>query len=146
MQRVWKGRIADMEADAGAVAGFKALRRSRKSEREIYIKRKNAVNKILSSVENRLDDDIRAVNSKLSSCQNHLEAGMKGVAASGNMAAAMDSCKEKSSGSDPDISSCASDLRREIQRCQSQTEALEDEIRGLEASIREHGGTIYFWE
>ena len=121
---------------------LKARRKSKKNSFNSFVKRRDAINKIISNIDNKLDDDVRDINNNISSCASKLGQGLKAATVSG----ALEATKEGNAGSDGKISSVRSNLVSEKARCQRNINSLDTEIKQLEYQIKAQGGTIYFWE
>ena len=127
---------------------LKAKRKTKKIQFDTYVKRRDGVKSIISSIDNKLDDDISDINNRISSCASSLSDGLK-IASSSKVSSVISilhSAKESYTGSDSTISSCRSNMESERSRCQRNINSLDYEIRQIENEIRAQGGTIYFWE
>ena len=127
---------------------LKARRKSKKNSFNTFVKRRDAINKIISNIDNKLDDDVRDINSNISNCVSKLGQGLK-VSNSrkvSTVSSSLDSVRENYAGSDGKISSVRSYLMSEKNRCQNNINSLDYEIKQLENQIKAQGGTIYFWE
>lgn len=129
-----------------SVAELKAKRKAKKSSFNTYANRRDKVKKIISSIDNNLDDEVCDVNSKIDKCISELKQGLRGSAKVAVICADIEDEKERGNGADSNLVSCRSSLESEQSRCQGQINTLDAEIRSLENQIREQGGTIYFWE
>ena len=63
-----------------------------------------------------------------------------------NLEKEMEKVKEPLAANDLKLSDCRNNLSSEISRCQRRINALDSEIKQLEAQIKAEGGKIYFWE
>ena len=125
---------------------LKSQRKNKKSSFNTYVKRRDAVKNIISSIDNKLDDDVRDVNNQIASCISELSQGLKGVPNVSKRSSDMTSAKEKSVGAESKIVSCSYNLCKEVSRCQGKINTLDSEIKQLESQIKAQGGSIYFWE
>lgn len=126
-----------------SVEQLKAQRKSKKSSFNKYAERRDAVKKIVSNIDSKLDDDVRDINNKIKSCMNNLEQGLKGCNKVTTICSDMILAKE---GADSKMSDCRAYMKREQDRCQTKINQLDAEIKSLERQIKAEGGTVYFWE
>lgn len=129
-----------------SVDSLKSQRKEKKNEFNTYAKRRDKIEKIISSIYNDLDNDVDDVNREIDKCINELNAGIEGVKVTTSVGSALSAEKENMPGSDNKLSSCVSALTNEKSRCQRRINELDREIKSLEQQIRDEGGTIYFWE
>lgn len=127
------------------VEQLKSKRKEKIRTRDTYNSRRKDVEKIVSNIDNKLYDDVRAINNKISSCISELEDGLKGAKIAG-VYTKLQGIKEASPGNESNIKSCRSNLSKEASRCRDKVDSLNSEIKRLEDQIKEQGGTIYFWE
>ena len=127
---------------------LKARRKSKKNSFNSFVKRRDAINKIISNIDNKLDDDVRDINNNISSCASKLGQGLKAANSRkvATVSGALEATKEGNAGSDGKISSVRSNLVSEKARCLRNINSLDTEIKQLEYQIKAQGGTIYFWE
>ena len=59
-----------------SVDSLKAQRRQKNNEIKTFSKRVDGINKIISSIDSRLDDDVRDINNKINSCVLAFQAGL----------------------------------------------------------------------
>jgi chromosome segregation ATPase len=125
---------------------MKAQRKNKIAERKTLKSRVDKLRKIVSSIDNKMDDDVKDINKQLEKCTSNLRESIRGYSRHMTVAAEIDAIKEGNSAYETDISSCRNNLTSEMQRCQSRIDTLTGEINSLEYQIKEQGGTIYFWE
>ena len=128
------------------VERLKALRRTKKKSFNDYAKRRDAIKKVISNIDNSLDNEKNAVNKRINLCESELQEGLKKVSGVSLICSEMEFTKMTDPSQDPFLSTCRSKLDLERQRCQRRINELDAEIKSLESQIRSLGGTIYFWE
>jgi DNA repair exonuclease SbcCD ATPase subunit len=129
-----------------SVDSLKAQRRSAKSEKSTLTKRHDKLRKIVASIDEKMDDDVRDINKQLEKCTSNLRDGIRGYSRNQTVANSIDDIKEKNVAYETKMSSCRNNLTSEMQRCQTRIDELSRQISTLEYQIKEQGGTIYFWE
>ncbi len=129
-----------------SVESLKAKRRTKKKQFNEYVKRRDAINRIINNMSSKTGDDVSDVNNKIYATSNFLRSGLSGVSKISSVATEIYSEKESYVGGDDALSSCSEYLTKEKNRCQSKINSLDREIDDLEKQIKAEGGTIYFWE
>ena len=125
---------------------LKTQRRTKKNSFNNYVKRRDAIRKIIKSLENNLNDNVNSICTQVDSCANEFSSGIKGNLKIANVYLGIDESKEKNVSYDSKMSGCEEKLRCELNRCQKKINDLDYEIKQLEIKIKEQGGTIYSWE
>lgn len=129
-----------------SVESLKAQRSACKKSFNSYAKRRDAVRKIINSIDGKFDDDVRDVNNEVLQCKNELLAGLRGIQRINDVGEAIEDTKESNVEDDARLKDCRNNLSLEATRCQQQINAMDRQIRQYEMQIKAEGGTIYFWE
>lgn len=116
---------------------LKSQKRQKEQEKKLLLSRTQGLERMITGIENQLNDFISGINSRISFCVSELGAGVKGSRKSGSIQADMTGEKEKYAVSDSKISECRSNLNRELFRCQNRMNTLESEIAVLSTQIRQ---------
>lgn len=106
--------------------------------------RKREIQRIISSIDNKFDDNVNHVNSHLEKCISNLSAGLKGCSSAGLWCSKLESLKEHHPCADSKIAGCRDNLSREENRCQQEIDRLEDEVASLKQQIKDQGGIVIF--
>lgn len=109
--------------------------KNKEKEIKTITARKKAVNSIISNLDSKLDDEIKAVNKRYTSCSSNLTEGIKNVQNIRCIASNIDADKEKDVTNDSNISSGRSSLSSEVSRCETKIEDLKSEIESLKSAI-----------
>lgn len=89
--------------------------------------------KIVSALDDKLDDEVRAINNRIERCANTLERGLKGEDKVNSLYNEIEAAKE--SQFDNRLSSCRSSLMSEISRCRLEISNAENRITAIENEI-----------
>lgn len=125
---------------------LKSQRKTKKISFNNYAKRRDAIKKILKSLDYNFNDNVNSICSHVNSCAMEFSNGLKGNHKIANVHIGIDESKEKYISYDSKMSGCEENLRCELNRCQKKINDLDYEIKQLENKIKEQGGTIYSWE
>ncbi len=118
-----------------SLATLQTSLKNKEKELKTITARKKEVESIISSLDSKLDDEIKDINKKYNLCSSNLTDGIKNVQNIGCVASNIDADKEKDVTDDSNISSGRSSLSSEVTRCETKIEELKDEIESLKSAI-----------
>ena len=131
---------------AASVDEYKRQRRNTKTRRKTFINRRDAVQKALNKAYD-MDDYKTKINNKISDCSDNLRNGIKGSSVASKKSSNISSKKETSSvSSQYPYSDAITEMRSEINRCNTEIGTCDRQIRYYEQKIKELGGTLMPWE
>lgn len=107
-----------------------------KKEREEYVRRRSAIQKVQKVLNGQFDDDVsnaRKQNEKITGC---LESGLRGSSLSvSQLCGQIDGVKEKPVWNDTNLSDASEDIDAEERRCSSEISRLDAEISSLQTQL-----------
>ena len=118
-----------------SVYQLKSQCRSKRASLTTFNNRQQAVQRIITNIDHYLDDDVADVNLEINRCISDMSQGLKGVGRASVICDDLSTLRESNVGYDYNISSCRSNLNREVTRCQSQASSISSEISSLESRI-----------
>ncbi len=118
-----------------SLSSLREERQKKMSERDALLRRKEAVDRIVLSIDTGLDYEIAGVNTTLYMSASQLGDGIKGSSHVGEIMEDMLSETERNTLEDSCMESCHWNLSEEAARCQRKIDELNEEIQKLEQRI-----------